>query len=182
MHDPIRPGQLELGPGLALAATRSRTSEAELGQEAVRWDAEEGRYLPEGEDGGERTAVPTSTAGSSSQATLSHPYEKHASTPPARTNTWSASAGPAREKAQPADPAAEPHAGADGEPLWVEWDEEDPENPYNWSRRRKWVTTIVVCSNCALCNWTGAAFGLGSASMRSELGMGRELAALGLAA
>ena len=30
------------------------------------------------------------------------------------------------------------------DPYVVEWDQNDPENPYNWSKRRKWVITLQV--------------------------------------
>lgn len=181
MPEPIHVDKLEL----ALSATRSRTSEAELAQEAVRWDAGEGRYVPEVEDGGDITAVPTPTLTDSHTRHSSHVGEKDA---PSGTSAhpWLGRADSEKPPPPPAELAAESKANnsnlASAEPIWVEWDEGDAENPYNWSRRKKWLTTIVVCSNCALCNWTGAAFGLGSASMMRELGMGREMAALGLAA
>ena len=30
-----------------------------------------------------------------------------------------------------------------GEPIYVEFADDDPENPFNWSRKRKWVITII---------------------------------------
>ncbi len=174
---PTLPGGLELGINPSLAATRSRTSEAELAEQpAPEWSSAEGRYLPDGDDDddGDRTAVPTPALANHSTDKLDRAGEKGA----LGAAGASSSAAPAGGEKAPAGEEAGAPAGA--EPIWVEWEKDDPENPYNWSRRRKWVTTAVVCSNAFLCNWMGAVFGMGNPSMIPELGMSRELAALGL--
>lgn len=37
-----------------------------------------------------------------------------------------------------------PGTGTRGDPFVVDWDLGDPENPYNWSTRRKWAITSQV--------------------------------------
>jgi len=178
MASTTHPHQIELGsdPTLArapaIASTRSRTSEAELAQEGVpEWSTEEARYVPDCDGEGDVTAVHTPAIADHSKDQLSL-----AGGAGLGGQQWPLQAVGAEKAA--ADSAERDEAG----PIWVEWAEADSENPYHWSRRRKWVTTVVVCLNCALCNWAGASFGLGDASMMRELGMDRELAALGLAA
>ncbi|POY70053.1 hypothetical protein BMF94_6940 [Rhodotorula taiwanensis] len=33
----------------------------------------------------------------------------------------------------------------DGQPIWLEWEKGDPENPFNWSPRKKWQTCLIAC-------------------------------------
>ncbi|KAF7796086.1 hypothetical protein EIP86_007257 [Pleurotus ostreatoroseus] len=35
-----------------------------------------------------------------------------------------------------------PGSGTQTDPYIVDWDPNDPENPYNWSKPRKWLITI----------------------------------------
>ncbi|GAA6012659.1 hypothetical protein JCM11491_005472 [Sporobolomyces phaffii] len=71
--------------------------------------------------------------------------------------------------------------GTEGQPIWVEWDgPHDPENPFNWSDRKKWTTCYLCCFFTFLVAYCGTAFGQGSASMIRELGCSEELATLGL--
>ena len=37
-----------------------------------------------------------------------------------------------------------PGSGTQKDPYIVDWDQDDPENPYNWTKRRKWLITIQV--------------------------------------
>ena len=37
-----------------------------------------------------------------------------------------------------------PGSGTLNDPYVVDWDQDDPENPFNWSKRRKWLITIQV--------------------------------------
>lgn len=41
--------------------------------------------------------------------------------------------------------------GTHEDPFIVDWDEQDPENPYNWSKARKWLITIQV--RCVALSW-----------------------------
>ena len=36
------------------------------------------------------------------------------------------------------------------DPFVVDWIPGDPESPYNWSRRRKWLITVQVCRHALL--------------------------------
>ncbi|POY70051.1 hypothetical protein BMF94_6938 [Rhodotorula taiwanensis] len=65
--------------------------------------------------------------------------------------------------------------------VWVEWTRDDAENPFNWSRRRKWQTTLICCAFTVSVAFSNTAFSSGSPSMMRELGCSHELAALGLA-
>lgn len=38
-----------------------------------------------------------------------------------------------------------PGSGTAQDPYVVDWDKGDPEDPYNWSPRRKWAITLQVC-------------------------------------
>lgn len=40
--------------------------------------------------------------------------------------------------------AKSPGGGTDENPYVVDWNPGDPENPFNWSRRRKWFITLQV--------------------------------------
>jgi hypothetical protein len=35
-------------------------------------------------------------------------------------------------------------SGSTDDPYVVDWDLNDPEDPYNWSKRRKWLITMQV--------------------------------------
>jgi len=39
--------------------------------------------------------------------------------------------------------------GSSTDPFVVVWDKNDPENPYNWSKTRKWILTAQVSSSDA---------------------------------
>ncbi|KAF8160601.1 major facilitator superfamily domain-containing protein [Pholiota molesta] len=41
-------------------------------------------------------------------------------------------------------------SGSTDDPYVVDWDLNDPEDPYNWSKRRKWLITMQL----AFCTWT----------------------------
>ncbi|GAA6043247.1 hypothetical protein JCM8097_008485 [Rhodosporidiobolus ruineniae] len=66
------------------------------------------------------------------------------------------------------------------EVIWLEFPEGDPENPFNWSKRKKWQTALIACVFTLLVAYAGTAFAMGSESMMEELGCSREVATLGL--
>lgn len=39
-----------------------------------------------------------------------------------------------------------PGDGTIENPFVVDWDRQDPENPYNWSKRSRWLLTCQVCN------------------------------------
>lgn len=47
---------------------------------------------------------------------------------------------------RPPPPSQYPGKGTIADPYLVDWDLGDPENPYNWSTRRKWLITSQVSS------------------------------------
>lgn len=67
--------------------------------------------------------------------------------------------------------------------IWAEWDgPDDPANPYNWSARKKWTTTWIVCFFTMAVAFSGAALPSGNASMTRDLACSNELAAMAFAA
>ncbi|KAI5481154.1 Major Facilitator Superfamily protein [Pseudohyphozyma bogoriensis] len=66
------------------------------------------------------------------------------------------------------------------EVIWVEWEENDPEDPYNFTARKKWTITCVCCLLTAITALTSTSFPMGNASMEADLHTSREMAALGL--
>lgn len=50
----------------------------------------------------------------------------------------------------------------------IEFEEDDEENPFNWSKRRKWVITITVCFISILTGLPAGAYGAGSTAMSKE--------------
>ncbi len=89
-------------------------------------------------------------------------------------------------------------SGTPTDPYIVDWDLNDPEDPYNWSKTKKWAITMQVCSlfpiiysifqrrpQLALCTWT-VSFGSSSYSgglkqTAQDLGISFEAAILGTA-
>lgn len=45
---------------------------------------------------------------------------------------------------QPARPRTYLGRGTNDDPYVVDWDLNDPEDPYNWSKPRKWAITMQV--------------------------------------
>lgn len=89
--------------------------------------------------------------------------------------------------------------GTREDPFVVDWDDHDPENPFNWTKGRRWLITIQVCivvyhlqiflilrpySQLALGTWTvsfcSSSYTGGLALMMKELHMSREVAILGV--
>ncbi|GAA5918369.1 hypothetical protein JCM1841_002191 [Sporobolomyces salmonicolor] len=70
--------------------------------------------------------------------------------------------------------------GEKGGVVWVEWEKDDPENPFNWSSRRKWQTCLIACVFTLVVAYCGTAFAMGNESMMADLHCSREVATLGL--
>lgn len=54
-----------------------------------------------------------------------------------------------------------PGSGTKDDPYVITWEEEDPENPYNWTKARKWVQTAqlaigTLAISFASSSYTGA--------------------------
>ncbi|KAK4699960.1 hypothetical protein P7C70_g6294, partial [Phenoliferia sp. Uapishka_3] len=67
-------------------------------------------------------------------------------------------------------------------PIWVEWEEGDVENPFNWTLRRRWLITVVSCAYAFTTAFAGTGFSMGINTMKRELDCSSELASMGLAA
>jgi MFS family permease len=65
--------------------------------------------------------------------------------------------------------------------IWVEFEKDDQENPFNFSRRRKWTTTILAVIFTAEVAATAGAYVPGIPSMERDLGEGNhEVSLLGI--
>lgn len=71
---------------------------------------------------------------------------------------------------------------ADSEVIWVEWDDKDPENPFEWTLARRWRITLISCLFSFVSSFAGTSFSMGIPSMRVDLKCSAELASMGLAA
>ncbi|SCV68698.1 BQ2448_819 [Microbotryum intermedium] len=78
------------------------------------------------------------------------------------------------------DQAEKGHNIAQHDAIWMEWDENDPGNPYNWGTGRKWLTTWLCCVYTLVVAFCGAAFSMGTYSMVQDLNCSLELAVLAL--
>ncbi|KAI5477994.1 Major Facilitator Superfamily protein [Pseudohyphozyma bogoriensis] len=87
-----------------------------------------------------------------------------------------AGSGPGAEKDE-----VEKKAGDDV--TWQDWDgPDDPGNPYNWSKKKKWTTASLTSLYTLVVAWAGASLAIGNTSMIEELGCSRELAVMALSA
>lgn len=62
----------------------------------------------------------------------------------------------------------------------VEFDENDPEDPFNWLNFRKWVMTILLCSMTMMIGLSITAYSSGISSMVKELNTSNEVGQVGL--
>lgn len=66
--------------------------------------------------------------------------------------------------------------------ILVHFDDNDPENPFNWSRSKKWLTTILLCSMTMMIGLSTTAYSSGIDKMAAELGFSVEAGQAGLTA
>ncbi|KAF8320057.1 MFS general substrate transporter [Clavulina sp. PMI_390] len=69
---------------------------------------------------------------------------------------------------------------AQPEPIYVDWEPNDPENPFNWSRKKKWVVTFTACLITCLSASTGSIIAVGYPGMTASLHSSGETNALTL--
>lgn len=86
--------------------------------------------------------------------------------------------GDAEKRAEMA--AHEAQEAADGDVIWVEFEENDPENPFNWSKARKWTITALAVFFTAEVAATASAYVPGISKMEAELGNKHEVSLLGI--
>ena len=69
-----------------------------------------------------------------------------------------------------------------GDAIWVEWDgPDDPANPFNWSKGRKWIITSLCCWFTFLTAFCGSSFATNLLAIRQDLGVSFELSLLSTA-
>ncbi|BGP36441.1 hypothetical protein JCM10450v2_000341 [Rhodotorula kratochvilovae] len=79
------------------------------------------------------------------------------------------------------DPAERAAEQAPPDVIWVEWDgPQDPKNPLNWSKRRKWAISCVGIAFCSLVSLSVSGYSIAEASVQEELNTSKELALLGI--
>lgn len=66
------------------------------------------------------------------------------------------------------------------DPLLVDWAPNDPHNPFNWSKTRKWAITIVTCIFTAFVAMAAAAYTSGLPGMEPYMGISHEVGLLGI--
>ncbi|KAL1698500.1 MFS general substrate transporter [Schizophyllum commune] len=64
--------------------------------------------------------------------------------------------------------------------ILVEFEPNDPENPMNWSDKRKWMTTWLLCFMCLFIGLSTASYSAGVGKMVAELGVSREAGQVGM--
>ncbi|KAL8278271.1 hypothetical protein RQP46_009303 [Phenoliferia psychrophenolica] len=72
--------------------------------------------------------------------------------------------------------------GEADDPIWVEWESADPENPYEWSLSRRWRIATLSCLFTFISAFAGSGFSMGFPSMRVDLRCSSELASMAFAA
>ncbi|KAL8284007.1 hypothetical protein RQP46_005120 [Phenoliferia psychrophenolica] len=69
----------------------------------------------------------------------------------------------------------------DGERLIViHFEEGDPENPMNWSKRQKWVITFLLCMMTTMVGLSTSAYSSGVAKMSKEFGVANVVGQIGM--
>ncbi|PCH38373.1 MFS general substrate transporter [Wolfiporia cocos MD-104 SS10] len=71
-------------------------------------------------------------------------------------------------------------SGTSEDPYVVDWDEADPENPFNWSKSRKWVLTMQLASATWVASFCSSAYSGGLDYTARDLHITREVALLGI--
>lgn len=65
--------------------------------------------------------------------------------------------------------------------IWVEWDgPNDPANPLNWSRRRKWLISWVGILFCALVSFSVSGYSIAASSVQETFDCSKTIALLGI--
>ncbi|GAA5943732.1 hypothetical protein JCM1841_002539 [Sporobolomyces salmonicolor] len=79
------------------------------------------------------------------------------------------------------DPEEKAEEEAPPDVIWVDWDgPDDPANPLNWSKRRKWLISSVGILFCSLVSLSVSGYSISVSSVQSELSCSKEVAVLGV--
>lgn len=62
----------------------------------------------------------------------------------------------------------------------VRFEDNDPEDPENWSNIRKWITTILLCLMTLFIGLATSAYSVGISDMTSEFGVSSEVGQVGM--
>ncbi|KII86602.1 hypothetical protein PLICRDRAFT_260942 [Plicaturopsis crispa FD-325 SS-3] len=65
--------------------------------------------------------------------------------------------------------------------IYIEFEDGDPKNPFNWSRKKKWIISLCGSWFCFLVAFCASSFSVGISDMRDELHVSSEVAAVALA-
>ncbi|GAA5892117.1 hypothetical protein JCM6882_005699 [Rhodosporidiobolus microsporus] len=102
--------------------------------------------------------------------------------PPASPTAMDLQKSPSRRSGMDVvDPEERAREEAPTDAIWVTWDgPDDPANPLNWSRRRKWAISSVGIIFCALVSLSVSAYSISENQVRAELHTTRILAIMGI--
>ncbi|KAH9901139.1 MFS general substrate transporter [Cubamyces lactineus] len=92
----------------------------------------------------------------------------------------SPSAPPSSDCAWQDKPLKYPGRGTHADPYVVDWDLADPENPFNWSSRRRWAITFQLAMATFTVSFCSSCYSGGLASMDRELHMSQVVGILGV--
>ncbi|KAA1471222.1 MFS general substrate transporter [Dentipellis sp. KUC8613] len=73
-----------------------------------------------------------------------------------------------------------PGSGTADDPYVVEWDIGDPENPYNWPSKRKWLITSQLALGTFTVSFASSSYSGGISFLRQDIPMSEEVAVLGI--
>ncbi|KAJ3770999.1 MFS general substrate transporter [Lentinula raphanica] len=71
-------------------------------------------------------------------------------------------------------------SGTREDPYIVVWDEDDPEDPYNWSKTRKWIITTQLALTTFTVSFSSSSYSGGLEDITRDLNVSDELAVLGI--
>ncbi|KAF9066857.1 MFS general substrate transporter [Rhodocollybia butyracea] len=73
-----------------------------------------------------------------------------------------------------------PGSGTAEDPYIVSWDEDDPENPYNWTKTRKWIITTQLALTTFTVSFSSSSYSGGLEGVTRDLHVSDEVAVLGI--
>ncbi|KAL7415351.1 MFS general substrate transporter [Mrakia frigida] len=88
------------------------------------------------------------------------------------------------EKSARGHPEAEQHQVEalqhEGKIILVDWEENDPENPMNWSKGKKWLMTMLLCGMTLFIGLATSAYSVGIPQMCAEFGVADVVGQVGM--
>ncbi|KAJ3561725.1 hypothetical protein NP233_g10018 [Leucocoprinus birnbaumii] len=77
-------------------------------------------------------------------------------------------------------PRTYPGSGTSDDPYIVDWDLNDPENPYNWSTIRRWFITAQLASTTFTVSFSSSAYSGGLGGIQHDFNISDDVAILGI--